>query len=76
MSVKDIVIGDYYRHKNTPNYAWAKPLRILQPHEGLNKHNYIIVECEWSIGQGDLMGMIKYFKASDLVRPESEVKHD
>ena len=42
MNSKNVVIGNYYRHKDTPNYAWAKVLEVLQPHSGVNTHGYLI----------------------------------
>lgn len=63
-----IIIGEYYRHSNTPNYGWAKALEILKPHRGVNTHGYSIVRCEWSVSKDDLFGMIKYFKVEDLVK--------
>ena len=65
MNSKNVVIGNYYRHKDTPNYGWAKVLEIIKPHSGV--HGYLIAKCEWSLGKDDLSGMIKYFKLSDLI---------
>ena len=62
-----ITIGEHYRHKNTPNYGWARAIRIIKPHIGVNKHNYPIVECEWALDQHSSFGLIKYFKLSDLI---------
>jgi hypothetical protein len=68
MRPQDIKIGEYYRHKSTPNYGWAKTIKVLKPHEGKNILNHIIVECEWTVSKGDLFGLIKYFKPSDLIK--------
>ena len=68
MNSKNIVIGDYYRHKDHPDYAWAKALRVIPPNTGVNTHGYLIVECEWSLEKGASFGLIKYFKLSDLVK--------
>lgn len=65
----NITIGEHYRHKNTPNYAWAKALKIIPPHTGVNTHNYPIVKCEWALEQNSSLGLIKYFKVSDLFSP-------
>ena len=64
---KDIAIGNYYRHRNTPKYAWAKVLAILPPRKGLNTHNYWIAKCEWSVDKDASFGLIKYFRLSDLI---------
>jgi len=68
--IKDIKIGEYYRHKNAPNYAWAKVLEIIKPHTGVNIHSYPIIKCEWTVAKNVNFGLIKYFKASDLKKEE------
>ena len=68
MNSKNVVIGNYYRKKNT-HMGWAKVLTILPPHKGLNRHDYWIAECEWTVDKGDLFGLIKYFRLSDLKTP-------
>lgn len=72
MRIKSITINSYYRHKNTPNYAWAKVLEILSPHTGINTHGYYIVKCEWTVNKDSGFGFIKYFKASDLIIPKEK----
>ncbi len=67
MRLNDIVIGKYYRHKAHPDYAWAKAIKIHPPKRGINPHDYSIIECEWTVDKDDTFGIIKYFKASDLV---------
>jgi hypothetical protein len=68
MRAQDIVIGQSYRHKNTPDYAWAKAVKVLKPLEGENTHKKIIVKCEWSVNKDDAYGFIKYFSPSDLIK--------
>ena len=68
MRGKDLIIGESYRHKDHPDYAWAKVVRLLKPGEDENPHKRIIVRCEWTVGKNDSFGMIKYFKPSDLLR--------
>jgi hypothetical protein len=65
---KDLVIGEYYRHKATPNYSWAKILEIIEPHTGVNNNNYPVAKCELTVDKGDTFGMIKYFKLSNLIK--------
>jgi hypothetical protein len=72
MRVKDIVLGEYYRYKGN-NYAWAKPVRILKPHEDVNVNDFIVVKCEWTTSKNATFGFIKYFKPSELVL---EANHD
>jgi hypothetical protein len=61
-------VGDYVRHRTTPRYCWAKILEIIPPHKGKNVHGYKIARCEWTVGKGDAIGLIKYFRLSDLIR--------
>lgn len=72
MRPQDIVIGEYYRHKDHPNYAYAKPIAQLKPHSGLNTHGYTIFKCEWSTEKDPAFGLIKYFRATDLIREVSQ----
>ena len=66
-NIKNIVIGNYYRKSNTPNYGWAKVLKILPACTGKNNNKYPVAECEWTISKNDKIGLIKYFKLSDLI---------
>ena len=68
MNSGNVVIGDYYRHRDHPNYAWAKVLKIIKPRSGVNVHGYLIAECEWTLGKNDSFGLIKHFKLSDLIK--------
>lgn len=69
MKVQDVKIGEYYRHKDTPNYAWAKPLEILKPNEKQNKGNkFIVIKCQWVVNKNDKFGMIKYFRPNNLIK--------
>tara|TARA_R110002096_G_scaffold66306_1_gene161387 strand:- start:32874 stop:33104 length:231 start_codon:yes stop_codon:yes gene_type:complete len=67
MKAKDIVIGESYRHKDHPTYAWAKAVKVLKPKQDENPHNRIIVKCEYSVDKNPKFGLIKYFKPSDLL---------
>ena len=68
MRAKDLIVGESYRHKDHPNYCWAKVIKVLKPKEGENTLNKIIVKCEWSQDKDAVFGFIKYFKPSDLVK--------
>lgn len=68
MRAKDMKIGDSYRHKDHPNYCWAKAVKILKPKEAENPHNRIIVKCIYSQNRDDSFGIVKYFKPQDLVK--------
>ncbi len=62
-----IKVGDHARHRDTPNYGWAKVLEIIPPKTGLNTSRCKVAKVEWSVGKNDNMGMIKYFKVSSLI---------
>ena len=66
MRAKDLIIGQSYRHKDHPNYAYAKVVKVLKPKEDENPHNRIIVKCEYSVDKDSTFGLVKYFKPSDL----------
>lgn len=67
--MRKVVIGEHYRHKSTPDYAWAKVLEVLEPNQYPNTNKYKVAKCEWSVYQDSKAGMIKYFKLSDLIKP-------
>ena len=67
MNVKDIIIDNYYRHKEHTNYAYIKPLKILKPHQEENTNSYTVVKCEYVINKNDSFGLIKYFKPINIV---------
>lgn len=67
MNSKTAKIGKYYRHKNTPNYGWAKLIEIIPPRKGINTTNYIVGKCEWSVHKNDTLGLYRYFRLSDLL---------
>ena len=69
MNSKNVVIGNYYRHKDNDR-AWARVVSILPPHKGLNTHGYWIAKCEWSMEKGAYIGLIKYFRLSDLMQSD------
>lgn len=69
MRPQDIRIGEYYRHKDNPNYGWAKPIELLKPGKGANTTTKTVVKCEWSLDKNPTVGLIKYFAPANLVRP-------
>jgi hypothetical protein len=71
MRPQDIKIGEYYRHRNAPNY-YVKVLGILKPKQGVNTKAYTIVRCEFSMHKIDNTGLIKHFRPCDLVREEKK----
>jgi len=72
MNRTTLKIGHYYRHRDTPTYAWAKALEIIPPKTGVNTHGYLIVKCEWVLDKNSSFGLIKYFKLSDLVNNKED----
>jgi hypothetical protein len=86
MRVQDIVIGETYRHRDHPNYAYAKALKIIRPMAKYKQKNaldlteaekaikVVCVKCEWSLSKNDIFGFIKYFRPCDLVKEEEPKK--
>jgi hypothetical protein len=72
MRPQDIKIGEYYRHHDHPDYAYAKAVEILKPGQGVNDKKYIIVKCEWTVYKNDNCGFIKYFRPYDLIKEVTE----
>jgi hypothetical protein len=68
MRTKDLVIGEYYRHKDNPAVGWARALEVLPPKQKGNTQNYILVRCEWTMHKNDKFGLIKHFRISSLVK--------
>ena len=69
MRPQDIVIGEDYRLKSTPNYSYAKALKLLRPGEVGNPKKYIIVKCEHTIDKDGKFGFIRHFRPCDLIKP-------
>ena len=63
-----VITGEYYRHENSPNYAWAKVLEVLKPKQHPNTLTCVVVKCEWVKNKGDKTGLIKHFKLKDLIK--------
>lgn len=68
MRAKDIKIGSVYRHRTSPNYAYAKAVQVLKPKEHPNTNNYIVVKCHWSTNMNFDFAMIKYFRPTDMIK--------
>lgn len=80
MRTQDIVIGETYRHRDYPNYAYAKALKIIRPMAKYNQQyaydlsdeekavKTVCVKCGWTINKNDSFGLIKYFRPCDLVK--------
>lgn len=80
MRVQDIIIGEIYRHRDHPNYAYAKALKIIRPIAKFKRQytydltdeekevKYVCVKCEYTLSKNDTFGLIKYFIPRDLVR--------
>ena len=68
MRAKDLVIDEYYRHKDHPNYCFARVIKVINPKEGENTTNKILVKCEYVQNKHDNFGLIKYFFPKDLVK--------
>ena len=79
MRTQDIKIGEYYRHREHPNYAYAKALKIIRPmakykqkNSGYTEDemtvNCVAVKCEYVVNKSDTIGLIKYFRPCDLIK--------
>ena len=80
MRTQDVVIGETYRHRDNPNYGYAKAIKIIRPMPKF-KQQYaydlteveksvksVCVKCEWSQSKNDTYGLIKYFRPCDLIK--------
>ena len=72
MRHQDLVLGDYYRLKSTPNYSYIKPLEILKPKQGMNPHNYIIVKCMHVLSKWEKSGYTRYFRPRDIIKENTK----
>lgn len=80
MRTQDIIIGETYRHRDHPDYAYAKALKIIKPMPKFKRRyvydlidaekevKYVCVKCEYTLSKNDTFGLIKYFRPCDLVR--------
>ena len=67
MIAKDIKIDSIYRHRTSPNYAYAKAVQILKAKEFPNTNTFIVVKCLWSTNTNFNFALIKYFRPTDLI---------
>lgn len=67
--MRKVIVGEYYRHKRNPDFAWAKVLEVLEPLQYPNTNKYKVAKCKWTVNKSDQFGMIKYFKLSELIKP-------
>ena len=70
MRVKDVKLGEFYRVKGNEDYCWAQPIEILPPKTGINNTNAIMVKCRWVVHKNDKVGLNKYFRVSNLIKPK------
>lgn len=85
MRPQDIKVGEYYRHRTSPNYAYAKAIKVLKPIKSKYQRKYAydrtekeknisctVVKCEWTIYKKDSTGLIKYFRPCDLIKDKED----
>lgn len=72
MKISEIVNGQLYRHRENPNYGYARAKMVLKSSHPLNGHKYTLVRCEWTTDGGDNFGLIRYFRPCDLIPLEAE----
>lgn len=70
MRSKDIVVGEYYRIKSSPNYGYIKPLKIFKPKEYDETINKILVKCEHVVNISDKVGFIRFFSPLNIIKEE------
>ena len=76
MRTQDIKIGEYYRHRTSPDYAYAKAIEILKPKPKYLQRTAIdkeikctVVKCEWTVDKNSKgLILIKYFRPCDLIK--------
>jgi len=71
MNSKQIIIGNYYRLKSSPDYGYAKVLQLFRPRQYSKEYNCYIVKCEHTVSKNDSVGFIRYFKLDELVHETS-----
>ena len=71
MRAKDIIIGESYRLKNTPNCGYVKALKVCKPKEVVKEVNYIVIKCEHTYYKDGNVVFTRYFKPSDIVKDKS-----
>ena len=65
---KTAVLGKRYVHADNPDYGYAFLVEIIAPDKKRFKTGSIIAKCEWGqSSKRSLVGIIKYFKLSDLL---------
>ena len=68
MRHKDIVIGEFYRHKQSFDYGYLQPLEILKPKTRENSNNYIVVKCKHVTSKDSTCGLIRHVRPRDITR--------
>lgn len=69
MRAKDLVVGEYYQKRGdrTPSW-WVKVIEILGPGEKENVHKRIMVKCEFTDSKNAMLGTIRYFRPSEIIK--------
>lgn len=76
MRARDIVLGESYRLKKSPDYGYIKALEIIPAKQGINSTNYIAVKCEHTVNKNDTLGFIRYFKPSSIIKIKENLNKD
>lgn len=71
MRPQDIVIGEWYRFHDHPNYSWFKAIRVLKAKEHPNPHTYAVVEGHHSVDKDETWCLVKHYRPCDLVRSKT-----
>ena len=69
MRIQDIVVGNTYRLKSSPDYGYVKVTNIYKQGQYGNPHpeKKSCIECEHTVQQNDRVGFIRLFRPMDLI---------
>lgn len=69
MRIQDIVVGNTYRLKSSPDYGYVKVKKVQKQGQYGNPHpeKKSCVECEHTVYQDDKVGFVRLFRPMDLI---------
>ena len=68
MRTQDIIIGELYRLRTSPDYGYVKAEKVLKKKEGENTTNFTLVKCKHSSDKNFDFCFIRYFRPCDLIK--------
>ncbi len=72
MRADKIIEGQHYRLKSSPNYGFFKACKVLKARTYDNRLPYAIVEGEHTTDKDDRFGILRTFKATDIVGSKND----